>query len=571
MDFIDNLCMNCFQNIGEGNICRHCGFNNNSVLQDMTYLPLKTVLSDRYIVGRAVSYESDAITYLGYDLERQSVVTVREFLPKGIANRLDGNLDVHVRERYKNSFEIYKNSFLNLWETLKSLNSLSAVIPVLDVFEANETAYAVCEKMETLSLREFLLRTEDNNILWDKARLMFMPVLTTIEKLHSNSIIHGAINPDNLVLCRDGKIRLSGFCINECSKMGGELEFNAVDGYSALEQYDNVHKICPATDIYAFSACIYRALVGTNPPDALSRETNDKLMIPNRIAEKIPAHVIKALGGGLQIYPENRIQNIYDFREFLNAAPSVVAKAGEPIKKEVREIKPEPEKVPESPVKTDDALKKANDASKKKKIAAILIAVAIVLIAVGIGIGVSGKLNKEPETAPPVVHTVAVPDFCSAGYTENDVKGTGSWNQQFKIQFKYEYSIDVEEGIIFKQSIDSGTTVNEGTSIMLTVSKGIETVVVPDVGGLALEEAVKKLEAEGLTYKVVYIYNDSNHVKDTVKLNGGIAPKHGTTVAKGEEIILQVYGEEITEPPTEAQTENISGEMPGDIPSVDEQ
>lgn len=52
-------------------------------------------------------------------------------------------------------------------------------------------------------------------------------------------------------------------------------------------------------------------------------------MIPNRIAETIPAYVIKALGAGLQIYPERRIQNVYDYRELLNAAPSVVAKAAD--------------------------------------------------------------------------------------------------------------------------------------------------------------------------------------------------------------------------------------------------
>lgn len=67
--------------------------------------------------------------------------------------------------------------------------------------------------------------------------------------------------------------------------MSSELEFNVNDGYTALEQYENNHKMCPATDIYAFSACIFRALVGQNPPDAKSRELNDKLMIPNTIAE----------------------------------------------------------------------------------------------------------------------------------------------------------------------------------------------------------------------------------------------------------------------------------------------
>ena len=140
--------------------------------------------------------------------------------------------------------------------------------------------------MDSISLRDFLLRNPDGNILWEQARIMFMPVLTTLEALHSKGIIHGGICPDNLVLCRDGKVRLKSFCIAEANTMSSELEFNVNDGYTALEQYENNHKMCPATDIYAFSACIFRALVGQNPPDAKSRELNDKLMIPNTIAEK---------------------------------------------------------------------------------------------------------------------------------------------------------------------------------------------------------------------------------------------------------------------------------------------
>ncbi|MDE6505876.1 MAG: protein kinase, partial [Eubacterium sp.] len=291
MGLTDNLCMNCFEKLTSGSVCRNCGFDNDSVT-DMLYLSRKTVLAKRYIVGNVIAEDGSCVTYIGYDAERNAAVSIHEFLPNKIANRLEGNYDVHVRERYKKSFAAYKQAFIKLWKTLKGLNSLSAVIPVLDIFEENETAYAVCEKMSTVSLRDFLIRNTDNNILWDKARLMFMPILTTLERLHENGIIHGAINPDNLVLCKDGKVRLTGFSISTSSDLSEELGFNPVSGYSALEQYHNNHKVCPATDIYAFSACIYRSLVGTNPPEAPAREINDKLMIPNSIAEKIPAHVI---------------------------------------------------------------------------------------------------------------------------------------------------------------------------------------------------------------------------------------------------------------------------------------
>ncbi len=545
----DNLCMNCFARLTQGSVCSDCGFDNDSV-SDMLFLPRKTVLAGRYLVGNSLSQESDAVTYIGLDTETNTVVTIREFMPAGIANRLEGNLNAHVREKFKKTFDSCKKSFIKLWKTLKGMNSLSAVIPVLDVFEENETAYAISEKMTTVSLRDFLIRNSDNIIPWDKARLMFMPVLTTLEKLHENGIIHGCINPDNLVLCKDGKVRLAGFCISECSTAGSELEFNENEGYTALEQYNNSHKICPATDIYAFSACIYRALVGTNPPSALSRETNDKLMIPNVIAEKIPAYVIKALGAGLQIYPERRIQTVYDYRELLNAAPSVVAKAAEIQATEQRAAPPAVEKQENTPAKSEKPKSKSN----KGKLAAIIIAVvAIVAVAVYV-IGFSGIIGgKETTTAQTTAAPVTVPDFSTQGYTESDIKNGASWNQQFKITFNYEYNADYEAGTVYAQSVKAGETVPQGSAIVLTVSKGTEMATVPDVGTLTADEATKQLENLGFKVKTVSVYNNGNYTPNTVKKSGGTAPAAGESVAKGETVIIQVYGEVETTTATTTQ------------------
>lgn len=546
MGYTDNLCMNCFEPLTAGCICRNCGFDNDSVT-DTIFLPRRTMLADRYVVGNSISVENDSVVYIGYDTERNAVVTIREFLPGGICNRLEGNNDVHVRERYKKNFAVYKASFIKLWKTLKGLNSLSAVIPVLDILEENETAYAVCEKMDSVSLHDFLIRNTDNNILWDKARLMFMPILTTIEALHENGIIHGEINPDNLVLCRDGKVRLAGFCIGECNEASSVLSFRPVAGYTALEQYDNNHRICPATDIYSFSACIYRALVGTNPPEAPARAVNDKLMIPNSIAERIPAHVIRALGGGLQIYPEHRIQSVDDFRELLSAAPSVVANAVN-----ASSATPQAEETRED---SEEAVKK--DSKKQiKAIVAVAASVAVLVAAIFCAVYFKKGTDKEPETTTAPVEEilkVAVPDFCKAGYTESEIKNQASWNSQFKFSFKSEYSAEYEEGVIFKQSVKAGEEVSKGTEIALTVSKGIELLHIPDVGGKPKDEAVKILEDEGFKVHVVTIYNDDHNTPNTVRQRNGMAPEAGDEIAKGEEVMIQVYGEEVTEPENDNQ------------------
>lgn len=531
----DNLCANCWNELTEGSVCAECGYDNDTQ-NDSVYLKTKTIIADKYVIGNVLKVESDSVTYSGYDGQLDKPITIREFFPKGIANRFDDSDELHVRQKFVNEFARYKKSFFNLWTTMQKLHNLSAVVPVYDLAEENGTYYAIIENTESVTLREYLLKNEEGHIPWDTARLMFMPVLTTIEALHSNGIVHGSITPDNLVLCRDGKVHLTPFPITEASDQATALEFTESDGYTALEQYNNKHRICAATDIYSFSACIYRALVGSNPPSALSREANDKLMIPNTIAEKIPMHVIKALVGGLQIYPEKRVKTIEDFRELLDAAPTVKAKAAV-----------EQEDIYQKGAKGGYPEYNENKGDKKRK-AVVIVLVILIIAAIASAVYVvqfSGLIGNEKDntttTAP--VKTYQVPNFSGVGYTQSDIENNGAWNEQFKFTFQGEYSANTEEGIIFKQSVAAGETVDKGTEIILTVSKGIQTQTVPDVRGLVLEEATKQLEDLGFKVSTVEVYNDGTHIANTVKNTDASAPAAGTLAAVGEEVILQVYGE----------------------------
>ena len=532
---LDNLCANCWEELTEGSVCAECGYDNDTQ-NDSVYLKTKTVIAGQYVIGNIIKIESDSVTYSGYDGQLDKPILIREFFPKGIASRFDDSDELHVRQKYVNDFARYKKSFYNLWTTMQKLHNLSAVVPVYDLAEANGTYYAIIEKTESVPLREYLLRNEEGYILWDTARLMFMPVLTTIEALHSNGIVHGSITPDNLVLCRDGKVHLAPFPITEASDQATAMEFTENDGYTALEQYNNKHRICAATDIYSFSACIYRALVGSNPPSAVSREANDKLMIPNTIAEKIPMHVIKALVNGLQIYPEKRVKTVEDFRELLDAAPAVKAKAA--VEQEDIYQKGAKGGYPE--------YNESNGDKKRKAVVAILIILIVAAIAAAVyvvqfsGLIDNGK-NNTTTTQP--VKTYQVPNFSGVGYTQSDIENNGAWNEQFKFTFQGEYSADTEEGIIFKQSVAAGETVDQGSEIILTVSKGIQTQTVPDVRGLALDDATKQLEDLGFKVSTVEVYNDGTRIANTVKNTDASAPAAGTLAAVGEEVILQVYGE----------------------------
>ncbi len=108
----DNLCMNCFEKLTQGSVCANCGFDNDSV-SDMLFLPRKTLLAGRYLVGNFLSQESDAVTYIGLDTETNTVVTIREFMPAGIANRLGETLMPMCVKNIKKHLTAVKNPSLS--------------------------------------------------------------------------------------------------------------------------------------------------------------------------------------------------------------------------------------------------------------------------------------------------------------------------------------------------------------------------------------------------------------------------------------------------------------------------
>ncbi|MCC8023440.1 MAG: protein kinase, partial [Clostridiales bacterium] len=270
MDNYDNLCMGCMKPLTEGSVCPRCK-TDNSVPQNYPYLPLKTILNDQYLVGEMIEHTSDGVTYMGYDLRLKTPIRIREFMPRNLSTRIAGNNQIVITPGKNRDYQECLLNFLELWRSLAKMRELSAIIPVYDIFELYGTAYAISENMEYVTLRDYLLRSPEGNISWDKARSLLMPVLSTLIALHNNGIIHRAISPTNLVVCKDGKVRLTGFSIWQSNSQQSCLVFQEQSGYNALEQYDNNEKQGPWTDVYGFATTLYRPLVLVNHMDALTR------------------------------------------------------------------------------------------------------------------------------------------------------------------------------------------------------------------------------------------------------------------------------------------------------------
>ena len=573
----ENLCMNCMKVKGNGEQCPHCHFHNDS-LQLPPFLPMRTFLGGHYLVGAVLDSNGDGTTYMGFDTESEKPVTIREFLPDTIAKRSSDSNQLFVRESREKQYAALKDSFMDLYGKLCNMNGLSALISVVDIFEENNTAYAVYEYAEgAQSLRDYLLSIKGGYLSWKEARVMFMPVLSTIATLHSNGIIHRGISPQTLLIYPDRKIRISGFSIPECRTVNSGLTTEVFPGYTPVEQLGVQTAAGPWTDIYSFAAVLYRALIARAPIDAMIRLENDEMMIPAEFAEKLPSYVVNGLVNALQVLPEDRTRNIDRFRAELSA--SQVAEFASEYEEEEKarkrrmyaetaagyaggaSIDDEPTRPISSPSQADVNMYSPDDYPQKKSHKG-LIAVIVILLAAAIAAACfflfrsGGPLNSPGFSAPvessEEANTVEVPDFVGKSITA--VQNSDYSN--FEIRTKSESSDTVPKGEIMEQSIKAGTKVDEGTEIVLTVSSGPSQITVPSgLEGMTVNQATAALQKAGFTVSTTTRTNDGQHTSGTV---ASVSLPSGKACDRGTNVTLIIWGEvQVTDPPTASTTDPI--------------
>lgn len=528
-------CMKCMKENGGLQECPHCGFNKNHQ-QLSPYLALGSLVNNRYLVGLVKESNTEGATYTAWDQVASRQVNVREFLPNAIVSREEGNNALMVMRGGEMTYSECHSAFVELWRKLAAFRNLPAMPNVLDIFEENGTSYVVTEYEKSLTLRELLLKSNSGSLTWERARQLFMPVMATLDQLHSSGIIHRGISPTTLVLHRDGKINLSGFSIAHVRSAGSDLSPELFDGYSAIEQYDAQGRHSPRTDIYAFAAVMYRTLVGSDPIDAPTRMQNDRLMIPGKIAEQIPAYVINALINALQISPADRTASIKSFRDELSASPTAALAATQTSVQEPR---------PKAQIAPKISLWSNMSKFEKRRILLVTgVTVAVGLLVVLLIWGIAGREGKKPDstdgqsTSSHISEMIEVPDFAALG-TILTIQANPIWRESFDIDVIEVYDSNVGKGMIIAQDKAVGSEVEKGSKVTLTVSLGAEMIELPgNIIGMDYEEAKALLSDLGFSVEKREEPNDGSKTDNQVSAVNLAA---GKEYSKGTAVTLRVW------------------------------
>ena len=278
-----------------------------------------TRLIGRYTIEKVLGQGGFGITYLGMDELHEKPVAIKEFFPQGIVTRnieyQDTVTVTFVGE--KDNYEKGKERFLKEARTMAKFSKDEGIVKALDFFEINNTAYIVMEYLEGITLKQYL--RENQRIAPEDLIELLVPLIESLDEIHSQGMIHRDISPDNIMVLPDGRIKLMDFGAARDYTEFGEKSLSIVlkPGYAPPEQYQTHGIQGPWTDIYALCATMYKCITGENPPDAIDRVIDDHLKKISEFGITIPPQEEAAIIKGMSVSAKDRYQDIKDFCEDL--------------------------------------------------------------------------------------------------------------------------------------------------------------------------------------------------------------------------------------------------------------
>ena len=320
----EKLCYNCFQDKEADGLCPHCGYDNSEE-HPFLALPKGTILNGRYMTGRVLGVGGFGITYLGYDLVLQIRVAIKEYMPSGMATRYKDGYTVTLTGHLEKEYNAGMERFLDEVRILAKLQNQPNIVSAQNYFKENGTAYFVMEYIEGMSLKQYL-KDHGEKISCEEALSILLPIMEALCVVHSMSLIHRDISPDNIYLTASGESRLLDFGAARFS-MGDNKSVSVIlkHGYAPEEQYSSRGNQGPWTDVYGMGATIYRCVTGLLPPDSIERMHNDTLRKPSDMGVAIPAPMEAAVLKALSVKAEDRFPNMQAFIDAIGGQPAHAA------------------------------------------------------------------------------------------------------------------------------------------------------------------------------------------------------------------------------------------------------
>ncbi|MBR4955787.1 MAG: Stk1 family PASTA domain-containing Ser/Thr kinase [Clostridia bacterium] len=168
------------------------------------------------------------------------------------------------------------------------------IVSVYDVSHFEDTEYIVMELIDGITLKEYLQRRSP--LPWKEVTFFALQIAKALEHAHSRNIIHRDIKPQNMMLLRDGTLKVTDFGIAKNMVSQGTIGLGEAIGsvhYVSPEQAKG-SLIDARSDLYSFGIVMYEMLTGRlpfegdNPVSVAIQHINSMALPPSDFVDNIP-------------------------------------------------------------------------------------------------------------------------------------------------------------------------------------------------------------------------------------------------------------------------------------------
>lgn len=506
---------------------------------------------------------------------------------KAKCHRLNRYVAIKVLKAEYSSDKNFVSKFRNEAQSAAGLSHPN-IVNVYDVGEDNGLYYIVMELVEGITLKRFIERKGHLEI--KEAVGISIQIAQGMEAAHANHIIHRDIKPQNIIISREGKVKVTDFGIAKAATSNTVTQ-NAIGSvhYLSPEQARGGYSD-ERSDIYSLGVTLYEMLTGRVP---FAGDNTVSVALLHIQGEATPVRELnpsvsvsldKIVQKCMQKKQERRYQSaselIQDLKssindpngDFVHIASGVVTES--PTRKmtdrQMKEI--------ETAARTQSTIYSKTEQSKPKKIReedddldsmdsriekALTIGSIVAVIIAGIAVLYvianffhlfdfldPNKDNTLIPTSPPQMTSTPTPTISPTptpelvqmpyviGLTAEDaVTSLDTISTKFTIIYEEDYSEEYAAGQIMKQYPNSSASISKTMTITLTVSSGPEPVKLPNVYNLSLSEAKETLSSKGWNTTVIE-YQSSSMVAAGCVIS--TLPERFEIVEQGSRIVLYV-------------------------------
>ena len=488
---------------------------------------IQRVLSGRYELEEKIGSGGMAEVYKAHD----------RLLARPVAIKI-------LHEAYRSDIEFIER----FHREAKSAARLSHpnIVSVYDVGIAGNDHYIVMEYVQSSTLKKKIQDEGALDLL--TAVQIAKDIASGLTHAHANNIVHCDIKPHNILMTADGRAKITDFgiarAVTESTLTYGGSVIGSVHYFSPEQARGGA--ITPKSDVYSLGIVLYEMLTnklpftGENPVAIAMKHIEEEPIAPSRYRPQIPPMLEAIVCRAMSKSPEIRPSSFELVQELSNVEAALsVSVQNDP---DATQVLPLTEAIPprrtvrqglgaqSTTQQEDKPVKKETTAEPKPfyKSKFFMLMMALVLM-MGFGVGIFAAFGKVLNTE----ETVTVPE----------VKGKQLAlarqileDNKLRVNVAETYDANVPAGQVVSQDPDVGKTVKSNRLVTIYVSKGGESIDMPDLAGLSKDSATERLQKLGLNLGKVYEKDSSSEPGIVLSHD----PATGTKIIRGQVIDLVV-------------------------------